>query len=119
MEAPAALAPAVAEVGVLVDVRLVEVDQQVAVALGALQQALKLRHKGVPPLRISPSKELSGFLPRQLEAVQGRADGLAAKQAAEALPHVGDQAPEGPARRRVSAYYGCSGGAALCLAHGF
>jgi hypothetical protein len=35
--------------------------------------------------------------------VQRRADRLAAAQAPEALPHVGDQAPEGPARRRVSA----------------
>ena len=117
MEACAARAPAVAEIDVLMDVRLVKVDQQMPIALGTLQQALKLRHKGVPPLRISPSKELPGFLPRQLEAVQGRTDGLAATQATKALPHVGDQAPQGPARGRVGACYGHSGGAALCLAH--
>src|SRR3954447_9168708 len=33
-EAPAALRPAIAEIGILVDVRFVQVDQQMAVALG-------------------------------------------------------------------------------------
>ena len=64
MEAPPTRAPAGAEVGVLVDVRLIEIDQWVPVALGALQQALKLRHKGPPPLRIGPAEQLPGFLPR-------------------------------------------------------
>src|ERR687886_2786690 len=117
MKAPAALAPAVAEVGIWLDVRLVEVDQPVPVALGTLQQALKLRHKGLSPLRIGPPEQLRGFLPRQLEAVQGRADRRAAAQAPEALPHVGDQAPEGPARGRVSPCYGRSRSLALGLAH--
>src|SRR5919206_4111382 len=117
MEAAAALAPAVAEIGILMDVCFVEIDQQVPVALGTLQQALKLRHKGLPPLRIGPTEQLRGFLPRQLEAVQGRADRFAAAQPPEALQHVGDQAPEGPARGRVSPCYGRSRSLALGLAH--
>src|SRR3954466_2594163 len=70
--------PAIAEVRVLVDVRLVHVDQEVLVALGAGQQALELLNKGLPPLRVGSAEKLLGFLPRQLEAVQGRADRLAA-----------------------------------------
>ena len=49
--------------------------------------------------------------------MQSGPDGLAADQAPEALAHMGDQAPEGPARGRVAAFYGRSGGSALCLAH--
>ena len=49
--------------------------------------------------------------------MQGGTDGLPAAQVPEALPHMSDQAPEGPARRRVSALYWRSGGAALGLAH--
>jgi hypothetical protein len=33
------------------DVRLIEVDQSVTVALGALSQALELRNEGLPPLK--------------------------------------------------------------------
>ena len=49
--------------------------------------------------------------------MQGRTDGLPAEDAPEALLHMSDQAPEGPARRRVSLFYGRSGGAALGLAY--
>ena len=48
MQALAALAPAMAEVGVLVDVRLVKVDQPVPVALGAVEQRAQLALKGIP-----------------------------------------------------------------------
>ena len=97
--------------------RLVQIDQPMPVALGAVQQALEPLDKGLPPLRVGPSKELCRLFPRELEAVQGRTDRLAAKQAAEALPHVGDQAPEGPARGRVGAYYGGEGCGALGSVH--
>src|SRR3712207_2408704 len=112
-----ARAPAVAEIDVLMDVRLVKVDQQMPIALSAGQQTRKLPHKGLPSLRISAAKQLPGLLPGELEPEQGRADRLAAQGPAEALPHVGDQTPEGPARGRVSPCYGRSGGLALGLAH--
>src|SRR5215210_7284979 len=68
--------PAVAEIRVLVDVRLIHIDQEVLIALGAVQQALELLDERLPPLRVSSAQQLLGFLPRQLEAVQGRADRL-------------------------------------------
>ena len=71
------------------------------VALGAGQQPLKLFDKGLPPLRVGPAQKLLGFLPRQLEAVQGRAECLAAAEAAEALTHKQHQPLEGPPRCRV------------------
>jgi hypothetical protein len=51
---------------------------QVPVALGALQQTVELLDEGLPPLRISSPQKLLGLLPRQLQAVQGGADGLPA-----------------------------------------
>ena len=99
------------------NVCLVEVDQPISIVLGTGQQILHLREERRPPLRIGPAEQLAGLLPRQLQAVQGGADGLSAAQAPEALPHMSDQAPEGPARRRVSACYGRSGGGALGLAY--
>ncbi len=104
MQAPAALAPA--EVGVLMDMGLIKIDQQVPVALGTGEQALEPFDKGLPPLRVGPAEQLLGLLPRQLQAVQGGPNGLAAAHLAEALAHHADQALEGPARRRVGAFYG-------------
>jgi hypothetical protein len=52
-----------------VDVRLIQVDQQVLVALGAGQNILELLDERLPSLRIGPAEQLLGFLPRQLEAV--------------------------------------------------
>src|SRR3954463_6417567 len=46
-EAPAALRPAIAEIGILVNVRFVQVDQQMAVALGTGEEILDLLDKGV------------------------------------------------------------------------
>ena len=57
-EAPAALRPAVAEIGILVDVGFVQVDQQMAVVLGTGQQILDLLDKGLPALRIGPAEQL-------------------------------------------------------------
>jgi hypothetical protein len=55
------------------------------IALGARQHALELLDKGLPPLRIGPSQQLLGLLPRQFEAVQGSADRLATAPQPEAL----------------------------------
>src|SRR4051812_23380684 len=62
----AALAPAVAEIAILMDVRLIQIDQQMLVALGAVQHALELLDKRLSPLRIGPAEQLLGLLPRQL-----------------------------------------------------
>src|SRR5689334_6217330 len=83
------------------------------IALGALQHALELLDKGLPPLRIGPAQQLLGFLPRQLEAVQSSPDRLAATHQAEALAHPADQAAQGPARRGVGSFYGGGGRRAL------
>src|SRR4029078_5476499 len=68
-----------------------------------------LLDKGLPPLRIGPAQKLLGFLPRQLAAVQGYPDRLAAAAAAEALTHKHRQPLQGPARRRVSSFLGWGG----------
>src|ERR671927_1421563 len=117
MKARAARAPAVAEIGVLMDVRLIKIDQHMPVALSVGQQTRKPLYKSPPSLRISAAKQLPGLLPGKLEPVQGRADRLAAQGPAEALPHIGDQTPEGPARDRISPCYGRSRCLALGLAH--
>jgi hypothetical protein len=85
-----------------VDVRLIEVDQPMAVVLGTDQQVPNLREERFPPLRVSSAEQLAGLLPRQLQAVQGTADRLAAAAAAKRLLHPADQTPQGPARRRIS-----------------
>ena len=100
-EALAALGPAGAEIRVLVDVRLVQIDHEMLVALGALQHALELFDKGLPPLRISPAQQLLGFLPRQLEAMESRADGLATAHQPEPLADPTDEAAQRPARRGI------------------
>ena len=109
----AALRPAVAEIRVLVDVRLVDVDQQMPIVLGAGQQALERLDKGLPLLRIGPSQQLLGFLPGQLAAMESRADRLAAAQKPEPLAHPADQAAQRPARGWVGPFYGWRGGRAL------
>src|SRR5215210_5467330 len=98
---PAALGPAVAEIRVLVDVRLIHVDQQMLIGLCSREQVPNALNKGLPPLRAGPAEQLLGFLPRQLEAVQGRADRLATAQQPEALAHPADQAAQRPARRGI------------------
>jgi hypothetical protein len=101
-EAPAALRPAIAEVGILMDMGFVQVDQPMAVVLGTDQQVPNLREERFPPLRVSSAEQLAGLLPRQLQAVQGAADRLAAAAATKRLLHPADQTPQGPAWRRVS-----------------
>src|SRR3954453_8692891 len=88
------------------------------IALGALQHALDLLDKGLPPLGVRPAEQLLGFLPRQLAAVQDGADRLAAAAAAEALPHRQNQPLQGPARRWVGPLSGWGGGRTLGGADG-
>src|SRR4029453_11925479 len=84
-----------------------------SIALGAVQQALELLHKGFPALRVGPAQQLLGFLPRQLAAGQDHADRLATAPQAEALPHPADQAAQRPARRWIGPFYGWGGRRAL------
>src|SRR4051794_32093698 len=71
------------------------------IALGAIQHALELLDKGLPPLRIGPAEQLLGFLPRQLEAVEGCADRLAAAHQPAALARPADKAAQRPAGRWI------------------
>jgi hypothetical protein len=98
-----------AEVGVLVNVSLIEIDQEVAVALGAGQQVLEAADESLSLLRIRAAEQFFGFLPRQREAVHGRPDGLATDAEAEALAHERHQVLEGEAGRRIGAIYGRCG----------
>src|SRR5215210_165233 len=113
---PAALGPAVAEIRVLVDVRLIHVDQQMLIALCSREQVPNALKKGLPPLRVGSAQKLLGLLPRQLEAVQGSADCLAAAEAAKALAHKQHQPLTLAFRSQVhdygimgASFGGCSG----------
>ena len=83
------------------------------IALGALQHALELFDKGLPPLRVGPAQQLLGFLPRQLEAMESRTDRLATAHQPEPLADPADQAPQRPARRGIGPFYGWGGRRAL------
>ena len=113
MEALAAHAPPIAEVGILVDVGLIEVDQVMPVALSGGQYRAQPRDKGLPPCGIGTAEQLLGLFPRQAEPVQGGADGLAAARAGEPRPHKADQPLERPARLRVGTGYGWPGRVSL------
>ena len=110
-EAPAALGPAIAEIGILVDVRFVQVDQQMAVALGTGEEILDPLDKGLPALRIGPAEQLFGLLPGQPQTMQGGADRLAAAAPAELLTDPANQTAQRPARRWIGSGYrrGCGG----------
>src|SRR5215210_5411388 len=83
------------------------------VTLGAGQHIPEPLDKGLPPLRIGPSQQLLGLLPRQLEAVQGRADRLATAHQPEPRAHPANEAAQRPARRGISPGYGWGGRRAL------
>src|SRR5918912_546232 len=88
------------------DVRFIEIDQQMPIALGAREQIVNSFNEGLPPRRIGPAEQLLRLLPREIQAVQGRADRLTATDDAEPLAHPADQALERPARRRIGTVYG-------------
>jgi len=89
-----------------VDVRFVQVDQEIAVVLGTGQQILDPLDKGLPALRVGPAEQLFGLLPRQSQSMQGGADRLPAAGPAEPLAHPAGQTAQGPARRRIGTGYG-------------
>src|SRR3954454_14198496 len=81
MEALAAFAPTVAEVDILVDMGLIEIDQVMALIARPIQQRADLGNKSLPLVGIGASEQLASFLPGQVQPVQGAADGLAAEAA--------------------------------------
>src|SRR5689334_25001991 len=83
------------------DVRLIQIDQQVLVALRAGQHIPEPLDKGLPLLRVGPSQRLLGFLPRQLAAVQNRADRLATAHQAS-TPGRSARGPSRPGGARSS-----------------
>jgi hypothetical protein len=87
------------------DVRFVEIDQKMPIALRAREQILNPLDEGLPSRRIGPAEQLLGLLPRQIQAVQSGPDRLATTDDAEALARPADQALECPARRRIGARY--------------
>ena len=109
MEPLAALAPAMAEADILVDVRLIEVDQLMPVMLGTIQQGAELFDEGVPPFGVGAAKQLLGLLSRQAQPMQGSADGFTAAQAAKPRLHEADQPLQRPAGFRVGAGDGWAG----------
>src|SRR3954453_18876958 len=84
-----------------------------SIALGTVQHALELLDERLSPLRVGPAEQLLGFLPRQLAAVQGRADRLATAPQPKALAGPMDQAGQGPARGWISPFEGWGGRRAL------
>src|SRR3982751_6723517 len=102
MEALATLAPAITKIDVLVDVRLIQVDQLMPIALGLLQQRTQVFDKRRASLGVGAAEQLLGLLPGQLKPMQGGADGLAAAEAAKPLLHQSDQTLERPAWLRIS-----------------
>src|SRR5215210_4912177 len=83
------------------------------IALCSREQVPNALDKGLPPLRVGSAQQLLGFLPRQLEAVQGRADRLAAAPQAEPLAHPADKAAQRPARPGIGSGAGRHRGRAL------
>src|SRR4051812_15457824 len=79
------------------DVRLIEIDQVMALIARAVQPRADLGNESLPLRRISAAEQLVGLLPRQLEPVQRATDGLAAAAAAELRLHEATQTPQRPA----------------------
>src|SRR5689334_20386605 len=111
VEGYAAHAPAVAEVDILMDMGLIDIDQVMAITLRAAPQRMEVLDELPPPHGIGTPQQLADLLPREPEPVQGSADALAAQPAIKAVLHKRPQALERPAWRRIRARYrrlGCS-----------
>jgi hypothetical protein len=80
-----------------------------SIALGAVQHALELLDNRLTPLRVGPSQQLLGFLPRQLAAVQSSPDRRATAHEPEALAGPADQAAQRPARGWIGPFSGWGG----------
>jgi hypothetical protein len=97
VEALAALAPAIAEVDVLMDMCLIKIDQAMALIACAVQQWADLGDEGLPLVRIGAAEQLAGPFPRQLEPVQHAADSFTAAATAKLRLHEASQTPQRPA----------------------
>src|SRR4051794_6586081 len=84
-----------------------------SIALGTVQHALELLDERLSPLRVGPAEQLLGLRPRQLAAVQGRADRPAPAPHPKALAGPMDEAAQRPARRGVGPFSGWGGRRAL------
>ena len=94
MEALAALAPA--EVDVLMDMRLIKIDQVMTLIACAVQQRADLADENLPLLRVGEAQQFVRLLPRQLEPVQRATDGFAAAAAAKLRLYEVNQTPQRP-----------------------
>jgi hypothetical protein len=63
MEALAALTPAITEVDILMDMRLIEIDQVMALIACAVQQRANLSDESLPLVRLGAAQQLAGLLP--------------------------------------------------------
>src|SRR5512142_1586519 len=79
------------------DMRLIEIDQVMALIACPIQQRADLVDESLALLRLGATEQLVGLLPRPLEPVQRPADGLAAAAAAELRLHKASQTPQRPA----------------------
>jgi hypothetical protein len=95
------------------DVRLVEKDHEMLIALGSREQVSNALDERLPSLRVGPTQKLLGLLPRQLEAVQSSTDRLATTHQPEPLAGPRDEAAQRPARRGIGPNDGRRGGRAL------
>src|SRR4051794_49201 len=84
-----------------------------SIALSAGQNILELLEERLSPLRVGPAQQLLGLLPRQLAAVQSRADRLATAPQPKALAYPMDEAAQGPARGWISPFQRWRRGRAL------
>ena len=85
MEGCAAHAPAVAEIDILRDMGLIDIDQFMAIPLRAVPQHPEILDELPAPRGIGTPQQLAGFLPGEAEPVPGRADALAAQRAIAAV----------------------------------
>ncbi len=108
-----------AEITILMEVSLIQIDPKVLITLGHGQHVLELLDERLPPHRVGPAEQLLGLLPAQVQTMKSRPDRLAAAGRAELVAHPADQALEGPAGSRLGASYGRGGGGALGGADGF
>src|SRR3954469_10079060 len=79
------------------DVRLIEIDQVMALIARTVQQRTDLGNESLALLPLGAAEHLVRLLPRQLEPVQCPADGLAAAAAAKLRLHQASQTPQRPA----------------------
>jgi hypothetical protein len=106
-----------AEVDILMDMRLIKVNQVMTVPLRAIQQRGQVFDESGSSVRTGPAKQFLGFLPRQFQPMQNGPDCLAAAATGKSCLHQPNQAAQRPAWLRISADYGRAGCVLLRGAH--